>query len=135
MLVERDSGDAAMTRHIVVNVPCIKSSISRAMGGEAIEGNDRVLVYWAIVGDIVLVERLSIFGQHHIPIASNGGRSDAGAIAPTELFFLFGRSIGLLLVRTSFDTELAIGITCQDLCFVIALFDIDPFVVFLDGSP
>lgn len=131
MLVERHGGDAAQAKRVLMNVPRIKGRISCEIGGELIERNDGLLVEGAIIRDIVLVERLGLFGQDDIPIVRGGGCCHSRAVAPHVLFFLGGGAIGLLLVAAAFDAELAVGIACQSLVFVIAVFDVDALIVFL----
>lgn len=80
-----------------VDVPCIRGSISSKMRRILIEGGDGLTIQGAERRQSILVERLGLFGENHIPRVRSGGSGDARTVAPEEfvLLFLFG-SLGVL---------------------------------------
>jgi hypothetical protein len=112
VLIEGYRSNAAMASGTLIDVPGIKGRIGGDMRGREAQGDHGALIERPIVAHIALVKGLGILGQHHIPVVSGDRGSHAGAIAPQVLLDLFGRAIGLLLVGTLFDPELAVRITC-----------------------
>ena len=132
MLVERNGGHAPAMGHGLIGVPGIEGGIGGDVGGEEAQGGDRADVEREEVGDVVLVERLGELGQDHIAIAGNGRAGDARTVAPEVFLFLGGGAIGLLLVGGAFDAQRAIGVACELLIFLEALFDVGTRVVLFD---
>jgi hypothetical protein len=66
----------------------------------------------AIVGDVVLIEGLSVLGDDDIALVRGDSGDDARAIAPQVFFAFFGRPIGLFLVRRALDAHATIGVAC-----------------------
>ena len=149
--IEKDGTDAAVASSAFINIPGIKSSIRRDMGGELVERNDALFIEGAEIGDIVLVEGLGEFCQDDIAIVGNRGSSHLGAIPPKVFFLLFlllwrgesvgsrssrrGRSVGFveaMLVGTAFDAKRTVGITSRDARFVIAILDVGTRIIFFD---
>jgi hypothetical protein len=98
MLVEGHGSDTTMACRALIDVPGIKGGIRRHMDGIKPQGEHRAEVEGAVIGHIVLVKGLGIFGQHHIAVISGDSGSDAGAIAPEILLNFLGRAVRLLLV-------------------------------------
>ena len=76
------------------------------------------------VGDVVLVEGLSVQSQDDIAIVGEVGSSQAQAIAPQILFDFFGGAIGLFLVAALFNAQATIGITFGLSIRIVAFFDV-----------
>src|ERR1700686_1815113 len=84
------------------------------------------------VGDVVLVEGLSILGEDDIAVVGDVGASQAQAIPP-QVFFLFGgAAISLFLVGGAFDAQAAIRVACRLQIGVVALCDVLAQIVLSD---
>ena len=68
MLIERDDGEASMPSGIIIDVLCIKRSISSNIPRKLVECHDSLMVQWTVIGHIILVKGLSIFSQHDVSI-------------------------------------------------------------------
>ena len=62
MLIEGNGSDASLMDATLIHIPRIKGGVSRDVGGDLVKSHDATQIQGAIIGDIVLVERLSIFG-------------------------------------------------------------------------
>src|SRR5437588_5149737 len=103
MRVEGNGGQAPAKSHRLIHVPGIKSGISDQIGREKAQMGNQLDVERHEVGDIVLVEGLSVQSQDDIAIVGEVGSSQAQAIAPQILFDFFGGAIGLFLVAALFN--------------------------------
>lgn len=112
MLIERNSSDATMADSRLIHIPGIEGGIGSDMSRKEAQDCKRLEVEGAIVGDIVLVERLGVLGQHDVAIISRDGRDDARAVAPQVLLAYLGRPIRLLLVGRAFDAHPTVRVTC-----------------------
>lgn len=68
MLIERNSRNFSMMDTRLIDMPRVKGGISRDIGGISVEHIHGSSVEGIVVGDIIFVERLSIFCQKHIAI-------------------------------------------------------------------
>ena len=130
--VERDSGNAPTVGTRLIDVPSIKSGISGDVRRVKAEVGHGLQVERHKVGDVVLVESLSLLGEDDITIVGDVGTGQAQSIAP-QLLILFGRAtISLLLVGRAFDPQAAIRIAFGLQVRVEALFDILAQVILFD---
>lgn len=111
MLIFRHSSNAAMTGGLLIDIPGITGGVSGQMRRKLRKRDHCLLIERAKIGDIAFLERLGIFGKHHIAVVWGRSSRHPSAIAPDELFLLFGAPIGLFLVGTALDAKFAIGIT------------------------
>ena len=77
-----------MTGGFFIHVPGIIGSISGEMCWEVGKSKNGLIIEWMEIGDVTLVEGQGVFGKDDITIVRRGSGSNAGAIAPDELFFL-----------------------------------------------
>lgn len=98
VLVERNGSDAACASSAFINVSGIIGSVGGEVGGIEAERGDSLQVKGMEKGDVVLVERLGIFGQDDVAIDGVGTGGDAGTIAPVVFLDRFLRAVGLLFV-------------------------------------
>ena len=77
MLIERNSSDTAMSSHVIIDVPRIKGSITSSIERKIIERIQNLLVEWAVIRDICLVEGLSMFSENDISVFWNSCSSYA----------------------------------------------------------
>src|SRR5579864_4560118 len=98
MLIERNSGDTSVAGHIIVSVPCIKTSIASTVKRNGIEGGYCSFVERAVIRDIVLVEWLSIFGENNVSVVWNRSSDNTCTIAPKAFYLFFCSSIWFFLI-------------------------------------
>ncbi|HEY1349812.1 MAG TPA: hypothetical protein VGF67_09330 [Ktedonobacteraceae bacterium] len=130
-LSERNSHDATVTSSGIGDVPGIVGGIASQVGGEVIEGENGLAREGTEIRDISGVEGLSVFSQHDSARVGYNGGSDPSSRAPEEFLLFFDGAIGLFLVGAALDAQAAIGIAFGLAGFVIAVFDIGPFIVLL----
>src|SRR4051812_32125073 len=118
-----------MTCGPVVDIPRIKSRASSHIGGVIFQGDNRLLIKRAEIAAIVLVEGLSLFGDHYVSIVWRSSSDDTRTIAPKIFLDFFGRAISLFTIRAFFDTQRTIGITFKLLAGLVALFDVHTCII------
>src|SRR5579883_910904 len=96
------------------------------------ERTDDITAQRAEIRHIAFVKGLGLLSEHHIAVVRHEGCSHARAIAPDPFLLLFGWAINQFLISAALDAECAIGVACQPLLVVVALWDIPAFVVLLD---
>jgi len=77
MRVKGNGGDAPTKGHRLIHVPSIKSRISGQIGGEKAQVGNQLDVERDEVGDIVLIEGLSVQSQDDLPIVGEVGTGQA----------------------------------------------------------
>ena len=102
------------------------------MGGKGTQHGHGLDVERHEVGDIVLIERQGVVGQHDVAVDGIGGGRHARAVAPDEFLFFFGGAIGLHLIGTLFDPQTTIRVVCGLLVFLEAFGDVGAKVVLFD---
>src|SRR5579859_595164 len=131
MRVEGNRSDSVVPSGLFIHIPCIKSSISSQVSRECFKRQNGLLVERAEIEHIAFIERKRVFSQYNIAIVWVGSGGHAGAVAPDEFFFLFGRAIWLFLIGTSLHPEFTVRITWKHFGFVIPLRNVDaPIVLF-----
>src|SRR5579885_674530 len=130
MGIEGNSRNASVMNGSLVHIPGIEGGIGSQMGRDVRKRQHSTLGERLKIGHIPFIKRQGPFSEHDIAIVGGGGSGNPGAIAPDELFFLFGGSVFLLLIGGAFDAESALLITSESFGFVVAFRDIRTLVVF-----